>query len=61
MAGIKANPGPYRNQLHLGVFNAGGATHKSTGLADIMFDNKLKVMAVSELTKPGSVSQHMIA
>ena len=48
MAGVGANSGPYRNQLRLGVFNAEGAAQKSTGLADLMFDNELDVMEVSE-------------
>ena len=48
MAGVEVNPGPYRNQLRLGVFNAEGAVQKSACLADLMFDNKLDVMAVSE-------------
>ena len=47
MADVEANPGPYRNQLRPGVLNAGGAAQKS-GLADLMFYNKLDVMAVSE-------------
>ena len=44
----RSEPGPYRNQLRQGVFNTGGAAQKSAGLVDLMFDNKLNVMAVSE-------------
>ena len=47
MAGVEANPDPYWNQLRLGVFNARGAAKKSADLVDLMFDNKLDVMAVS--------------
>ena len=48
MAGIEANPGTYQNQLRLRVFNARGAAQKSADLADLMLDNKLDVMVVSD-------------
>jgi hypothetical protein len=48
MAGVEPNPGPCQS-IKLGCLNAGGANEKIAFIADLITDQQLDMLAISEM------------